>query len=198
MARYEALCGLRTQAMRRVDAEISRRSFNPALTIDAVKVAISAEAFDRAERLLDELDRDGHPGASQPGATFARAYRAAIAAHRGRPDRALELLAPLQPFELGMAYGFIPLFERGHAHFLAGDWANARLAYEKILAHSTVDSGRKLLPQAQLGLARTLARSGEIAGSRRTYEPFFERWRQADPDLPVLLLARREYEALAK
>ena len=198
MARYEAICGLGPQAMRRVDAEISRRSFNPYLRMDAVKVAISAGAFDRAERLLDELDRDGQPGASQPGATFARAYRAAIAAHRGRPGLALELLAPLQPFELGLAYGFIPLFERGHAHFLAGDWTNSRLAYEKVLAHSTIDSGRKLLPHAQLGLARTLARAGDVAASRRTYEQFFERWRHADPDLPLLLQARREYEVLAK
>jgi len=197
MARFEALCGLGVQAMRRVDAELSRGA-GPDRKIDAVKVAISAGEFDRAERLLDELDRGGYPGASQPGATLARAYRAAIAASRGRPERALELLDPLQPFELGMAYGFIPLLERANAHYLLGDWTNARLAFEKILAHSTVDSGRKLLPLAQLGLARTLARAGDVAGSRRTYEQFFERWRHADPDLPVLLQARREYAALPK
>ena len=197
MARFEALCGLRAQAMRRVDAELAR-GVGPERKIDTVKVAISAGEFDRAERLLDELDRAGYPGASQPGATLAVAYRAAIAASRGRPERALELLDPLQPFELGMAYGFIPLLERANAHYLLGDWTNARLAFEKILAHSTVDSGRKLLPLAQLGLARTLARAGDVAGSRRTYEQFFERWRHADPDLPVLLQARREYAALPK
>lgn len=197
-ARYEALCGLGAQAMRRVDAELARPGFNPALRMDAVKVAISAGAFDRAERLLDDLERDGQPGASQPGATFARAYRAAIAAHRGQPARALDLLAPLQPFELGLAFGFIPLLERGRAHALLGDWTNARLAFEKILAHSTIDSGRKLLPLAHLSLARTLARAGDTAGSRRAYEGFFERWRHADPDLPLLLEARREYELLTK
>ena len=198
IARYEALCGLGTQAMRRVDAEMSRPDVGPVLRMDAVKVAISAGEFDRAERLLDNLAREGHPGASQPGATFARAYRAAIAAHRGQPARALEMLAPLQPFELGLAYGFIPLFERAKAHLQTGDWANARLAFEAILAHSTVDSGRKLLPHAQLGLARTLARAGDAAASRRTYEQFFDRWRRADPDLPVLLQARREYDALPR
>jgi tetratricopeptide (TPR) repeat protein len=108
------------------------------------------------------------------------------------------MLAPLQPFELGKAYGFIPLFERGHAHFLAGDFANAQAAYEKILANSTVDSGRKLLPHAELGLARTLARAGDVAASRGVYLQLLERWKNADSDLPALLQARREYDALAK
>ncbi|HEY3381221.1 MAG TPA: winged helix-turn-helix domain-containing protein [Vicinamibacterales bacterium] len=197
IARYEALCGLGARAMQRVDAELAH-NIGPDRTIDAVKVAISAGAFGRAESLLDQLERRGRPGASEPGATLARAYRAAIAASRGRAKQAIELLAPLQPFELGLAYGFIPLFERAHAHYLVGDWPKARLAYETILAHSTVDSGRKLLPFAELGLARTLARAGDVAGSRRTYDQFFERWRQADPDLPVLLEARREYAALPK
>lgn len=125
-------------------------------------------------------------------------YHLHVTGEQAKVLEALELLDPLQPFELGMAYGFIPLLERANAHYLLGDWTNARLAFEKILAHSTVDSGRKLLPLAQLGLARTLARAGDVAGSRRTYEQFFERWRHADPDLPVLIQARREDAALPK
>jgi tetratricopeptide (TPR) repeat protein len=195
MARYEALCGLAAQAMRRVEAEL-RHSLGPVARMDAVRATVSAGRFDVAERLLDAIDREGQPG--EWGATMARTYRAAIAASRGQTVQALELLAPLQPFELGFAYSLDPLFERARTHYLAGDWTNARAAFEKILAHSTIDSGRKLLPVARLGLARTLARAGDVAGSRRTYEQFFEQWRQADPDLPVLLEARREYAALPK
>jgi tetratricopeptide (TPR) repeat protein len=195
MARFEALVGLRARALRRVDEEI-RRGLAPGLKIDAVKVAISAGAFDLAARLLDEIEQGGLAVGVQPDATFVRAYRAAVDASRGRIDDALSRLAPLEPLDLGLAYGFIPLFERAQTHFLAGNWAMARAAYEKILAHSTLDSGRKLLPLAQLGLARTLARAGDIASSRRTYEQFFERWKTADPDLPLLAQARREYQAL--
>ena len=195
MARFEALVGLRARALRRVDEEI-RRGLAPGLKIDAVKVAISSGAFDLAGRLLDEIEQAGLAAGAQPDATFVRAYRAAVDASRGRVDEALSRLAPLEPLDLGLAYGFIPLFERAQAHYLAGNWSMARTAYEKILAHSTLDSGRKLLPLAQLGLARTLARAGDIAGSRRTYEQFFERWKTADPDLPLLTQARREYQAL--
>ncbi len=197
MARFEALVGLRARALRRVDDEI-RRGLAPEIKIDAVKVAISARAFDLAARLLDEIEQAGLGVGAQPDATFIRAYRAAIDASRGRVDDALSRLAPLEMLDFGNAYGFIPLFERAQAHYLAGNWAMARAAYEKILAHPTLDSGRKLLPLAQLGLARTLARAGDVAASRRTYEQFFERWKTADPDLPLLTQARREYQALAQ
>ena len=195
IARYEALCGFGAQAMRRVEAEMERR---PGLLtqMDAVRATVSARRFDVAERLLNEIDRRGQPG--DWGAALARTYRAAIAASRGQTAQALDLLAPLEPFELGFAYSLEPVFERAQAHYLAGHWANARAAFEKILAHPMIDSGRKLQPHAELGLARTLARAGDIAGGRRTYERFFDRWRQADPDLPVLLQARQEYAALGK
>jgi DNA-binding winged helix-turn-helix (wHTH) protein/tetratricopeptide (TPR) repeat protein len=195
MARYEALCGFGAQAMRRVEAELDRHP-GVLTKMDAVRATVSAGRFDVAERLLNEIDRQGQPG--DWGATLARTYRAAIAASRGQTAQALDLLIPLEPFELGFVYSLEPAFERARAHYLAGDWVKARAAFEKILAHPMIDSGRKLLPHAELGLARTLARAGDIAGSRRTYELFFDRWRQADPDLPVLLQARREYAALQK
>jgi tetratricopeptide (TPR) repeat protein len=181
--------------MRRVEAELDRHP-GVLTKMDAVRATVSAGRFDVAERLLNEIDRQGQPG--DWGATLARTYRAAIAASRGQTAQALDLLIPLEPFELGFVYSLEPAFERARAHYLAGDWVKARAAFEKILAHPMIDSGRKLLPHAELGLARTLARAGDIAGSRRTYELFFDRWRQADPDLPVLLQARREYAALQK
>ncbi len=195
IARFEALAGLRAAALRRVRDEL-RRGLPAQLTIDAVKVTVSAEDFGLTARLLDEIEARG-PSSAQPQTTFVQAYRAAVDTSRGRPDLALARLAPLEPFELGFAYGFIPLYERAQAHFRAGDWARARAAFEKILRYPTIDSGRKLLPAAQLGLARTLARAGDAAGSRRVYEQLFERWKDADADLPVLLEARHELDALA-
>ena len=51
---------------------------------------------------------------------------------------------------------------------------------------------------AQLGLARAAALTGDLVKSRKAYERFFALWKDADPDLPVLLAARREYERLQK
>lgn len=197
MARFEALCGLRAEALRRVEQE-RRRGMDVGLTIDAVKVAVSAGDFTLATRLLDEAEREGVPPTAQPVATFVKAYRAAINAHEGRVDRALEALLPLEPLDLAPSLGFIPLYERAQAHYLAGDWPRARTAYEKILAHPTIDSGRKLVPLAELGLARTLVRAGDIPASRRAYEQFLARWKSADADLPLLAEARAEYQALRR
>jgi eukaryotic-like serine/threonine-protein kinase len=197
MARYEALCGLRGEALRRVEAE-RRHEIDYWLAIDAVKVAVSAGDFALAAQLLDEAERKGMPPTAQPAATFARAYRAAIHAHDGRIDDALGALLPLEPLDLALNLGFIPLYERAQVHLLARDWPRARAAYEKILAHPTIDPGRKLVPLAQLGLARTLARAGDMAASRKAYEQFFARWKNADAGLPLLAEARAEYEALRR
>ena len=45
-------------------------------------------------------------------------------------------------------------------------------------------------------LARAHAGAGRTAEARQAYEEAFTIWAAADPDLPLLLEARREYEKL--
>jgi hypothetical protein len=54
-----------------------------------------------------------------------------------------------------------------------------------------------LYPLAYLGIARSAAISGDLPKSRKTYQDLFAIWKDADPDLPALLEARREYQKLA-
>jgi Flp pilus assembly protein TadD len=51
-------------------------------------------------------------------------------------------------------------------------------------------------PAAQVGLARAAKQMGDSARARKTYEQFFAFWKDADPDIPLLLEARKEYAAL--
>jgi len=51
-----------------------------------------------------------------------------------------------------------------------------------------------LYPLAHLGSARATALAGDAAKSRRAYEDFFAAWKNADPDLPPMIEAKREYE----
>jgi tetratricopeptide (TPR) repeat protein/predicted Ser/Thr protein kinase len=51
-------------------------------------------------------------------------------------------------------------------------------------------------PAAQVGLARAAKMMGDTERARKTYEQFFAFWKDADPDIPLLLEARKEYEAL--
>ena len=47
-----------------------------------------------------------------------------------------------------------------------------------------------------LGLARAKVALGKTDEERAAYEAFFDAYREADEELPILLKARSEYEAL--
>jgi hypothetical protein len=47
-----------------------------------------------------------------------------------------------------------------------------------------------------LGLARALALAGDIEKSRKEYQSFFELWKNADADLPVLIEAKHRFQLL--
>ena len=196
MACFEGLAGHRARAVRRVEGEL-RRGVPPQVMVEALRAAGAAGDLPLTERLVQEVERLRAPGV-QPDTTLARTYRAVLAAHQGRVEQARADLAALEPLDLGFLYEFLPLFERGRVNDLAGDWPAARAAFEKMLAHPHAGPVQKLLPLGALGLARTLAKAGDVTGSRRAYEQLFERWRDADPDLPVLLEARREYASLPR
>ena len=53
-----------------------------------------------------------------------------------------------------------------------------------------------LSPLAYQGRALAAAAGGYKATARKLYQDFFALWTDADSDLPVMLQARREYEAL--
>jgi hypothetical protein len=45
-------------------------------------------------------------------------------------------------------------------------------------------------------LARSYAASGRTADARKAYEAAFDLWPDAEPDMPLLVEAKREYAAL--
>jgi eukaryotic-like serine/threonine-protein kinase len=49
---------------------------------------------------------------------------------------------------------------------------------------------------AHVGVARAAVINGDTGAARKAYQDFFARWKDADPDLPVLVQARKEYEQL--
>lgn len=49
---------------------------------------------------------------------------------------------------------------------------------------------------AHRGLARAAVVTGDKAKARKAYEDFFAIWKDADPDVPVLIAAKKEYENL--
>lgn len=49
---------------------------------------------------------------------------------------------------------------------------------------------------ARLGLGRAYALQGDNGKARTAYQDFFALWKDADPDVPVLLAAKAEYAKL--
>ncbi len=86
-------------------------------------------------------------------------------------------------------------YVRGAALLSAGRGAEAASVFSTIVDHKGRNWGPEY-PAAQVGLARSSKLAGDTARAKKTYEQFFAFWKDADPDIPLLLEARREYAAL--
>ena len=129
--------------------------------------------------------------------------RAAIEIEVGRPAKAIEILQPSIEFELGnpypaLAYGssLYPAYLRGEAFLRLKQATAAAAEFQKLLDHRTLLLNCPLHSLARLGLARSNALEGDAARARAAYERFFEVWKDADPDIPVLREAKAEYARL--
>jgi tetratricopeptide (TPR) repeat protein len=72
----------------------------------------------------------------------------------------------------------------------------AAAEFQKIQVPLGVPLARLLYVFARVGLARSFAMAGDTARAGKAYEEFFTLWKNAEPDVPLLLDARREYAAL--
>jgi DNA-binding winged helix-turn-helix (wHTH) protein len=117
---------------------------------------------------------------------FVPRVRAALALERGKPLDAIAALESSRPYE--MRDYAVPTL-RGQAYLKAGQPDLAIGEYKKILSHPGIDPLSVLYSMAYVEVARA---SADIE-SRREYEAFFTRWKDADPDLPLLKQARAEY-----
>jgi len=125
---------------------------------------------------------------------FAPEQRAAAALRQGRPADAVKALRSAAPYEL-RTYD-VP-YLRGQAYLAAGDAAHAAAEFHKVVDNPGVEPVSVLYPLAELGLARADRLQGDAAASRRAYERFFNEWKDADVELPLLRAAKAEYTKLS-
>jgi eukaryotic-like serine/threonine-protein kinase len=147
-----------------------------------------------AQKLADEQVR------RYPNATLLNVYskpiiRAAIALQRDHADEAIELLNAALPYEGGEA-GFWPNYLRGQAYLRLRRADEAAAEFQKILDHRGWDPVSPMYPLAYLGLARAALLDGDVTKARSAYQDFFALWKDADPDIPILIEAKKEYEKL--
>jgi eukaryotic-like serine/threonine-protein kinase len=120
--------------------------------------------------------------------------RAAIAFGLGDPGKAIELLESARPYERGYP---MANYLRGLAYLKLKKGAEAAAEFQKILDRRGANWG-PLYPLSYVGLGRAAALAADPARARWSYERFFAFWNEADPDVPILIQARKEYVSLAR
>ena len=91
---------------------------------------------------------------------------------------------------------FGPQYVRGQAYLKLNKGAEAAAEFQKILSHRGWSVRGVLYPLAYVGLARGAVLQGYTAKARKAYQDFFALWKDADPDVPILIEAKKEYEKL--
>jgi DNA-binding winged helix-turn-helix (wHTH) protein/tetratricopeptide (TPR) repeat protein len=118
--------------------------------------------------------------------------RAAIEYGRGQPAKAIELLQSVRPYERAFSFA---IYLRGLAFLRLRKGVEAAAEFAKIIEHRGANWG-PLYSLSYVGLGRATALAGDTARARKAYEGFFALWKDADPDVPVVVEARKEYPAL--
>src|SRR5215213_4573920 len=149
----------------------------------------------QAQSLLEEA-RAAYPKNTVINSILTPLVNAGIEKSRGNFTQAIQLLEPVRSYELGIILGVSVNYARGNLYLQQRMGNEAAREFKTIIDHPGVDFLSLSHALAHLGLGRALAMSGDTAGARKAYQDFFALWKDADPDLPVLIQARKEYEQL--
>ena len=122
--------------------------------------------------------------------------RARVELRRGNSTKAVEQLRPTEAYQFGYVAAGMSVYLRGLAYLQDKHGPQAVAEFQKVLDHKSAFGASPYVSLARLGLARGFALSGDPAKARTAYQDFFTKWKDADPDLPVLKQAKAEYEKL--
>jgi tetratricopeptide (TPR) repeat protein len=127
---------------------------------------------------------------------FVPEVEAVVELKHGNFSRALELLEPVKRYEAGWGDRYMAAYLRGQVYLAARRGPEAALEFQKILDHRGVVLNSVIGALSHVGLARAHALQGDAQSARTSYENFFDLWRDADKDMPILIAAKSEYAKL--
>jgi hypothetical protein len=102
----------------------------------------------------------------------------------------------VQAYDRGLVTGLMNNYFRGSLYLEQRRGSEAAAEFKKIINSPGIEFFSPAHALAELGMGRAAAISGDTAAARKSYQDFFAFWKDADQDLPVLIQARKEYEAL--
>jgi serine/threonine protein kinase len=156
-----------------------------ALSRASVALAFAGHRIE-AEKISNEI-RSDYPNNTLLNQLWMPFAKAAGMVQAGRFEAAVAVLEMTERFQA--AGQFFPQYFRGLAYLNLNRKSDAVREFDSILAHQGEAPLSALYPLAQLAKARAMKNKDE-------YEKFFAFWKDADPDMPALVAAKAEYEAL--
>ncbi len=137
--------------------------------------------------------------------------RAQLALLHGDSSKAIALLEPSLPYDLGGGNGLVEQlivtpYVRGEAYLAAKKGPEAAAEFQKLINHSGLVLFETIGALAHLGVGRAYALEAQTsqgpdadnarANTRKAYQDFLSLWQHADPSLPVFQQAKFEYAQL--
>jgi len=200
-ALHEALFGNVDEARRRTTLAMG---LSAGRDVQYGAALASAYAGDdrRVQGVINNLD-NGFPEDTIVQFNYLPTLRAKLAINERNPDDAFEILRAATPFELGATtsstYGWTalyPVFVRGEAYLAKQQGSEASAEFQKILDHRGIVVNEPIGALAHLQIGRAYAMQGDTAKAKAAYQDFFTLWKDADPDIPILIAAKAEYAKL--
>jgi hypothetical protein len=174
---------------------LPRNTFPPMMS--ALTLAFIGDSA-QSQKLLGELTRESSSDTVMKY-SVTPVVQAMDLLHHNKPADALTALEVGRKYEQGTnnAYAtYWVMYARGLAYLQLHDGAKAAAEFQKIIDHPALNAVSPFPILSRLGLARAYALQGDNAKSRTAYQDFFALWKDADPDVPVLVAAKTEYAKL--
>ncbi len=167
----------------------------------AVVLAL-AYTGDESQELADNFN-ESFPENTVVQFNYLPTLRAKLALNHANPQQALDALEVAAPYELGLPTlwfynwpNLYPVYVRGEAYLALHRGREAAAEFQKILDHRGIVLNEPIGALAHLQLGRAYALQGETTRARAAYQDFLTLWKDADPDIPILMQAKAEYAKL--
>ena len=210
-AQREAANGNAAEARKQAAKALTLAPTSPGAEAEAALAFAMAGDTGRAESLAQDLGKR-FPLDTQMQSLWLPAIQAQLALDKKNPTAALNALQAASPIELGQII-FVAnisclyhVYIRGEAYLADGQGKEAAAEFQKILDHSGIVWNCWTGALARLGVARANAlqsrtSQGADADAARVralaaYKDFLTLWKDADPDIPILKVAKTEYAKL--
>ena len=195
LAISEAIVGMGDQAKTRIDKAEQDGVLGEDVFDDRLVVAALLKDAATARELLPKaLEEHRQSAPSSPVRSEAeRALEALARLAEGKPAEATALLEPVSfRASLQDAVNIWTV-----AKLEGGDLASAEKGLTWMISKDARSGLSATTAWVYATLARVQAQTGNTAEARRNYEKFFDLFKDADPDLPLLIQARDEFSKLA-